>query len=124
MEAALDYPSISLGMFEGMKGRQELEPYEVALGAAVGPRYKLIRSTNLEGQLVGEEIYDVLEDPGEERPLSPGEIDPETLSALRAGITHDTATRAVDSALLEDLDPETREGLRALGYVRDQEASE
>jgi hypothetical protein len=30
----------------------------------------------------------------------------------------------VDSGLLDDLDPETREGLRALGYVRDEEASE
>ncbi len=124
LEAALDYPSISLDIFKSMRGRQELKPYEVALGAAVGPRYKLIRSTNLEGQLVGEEIYDVLEDPGEERPLSPGEIDSETLAALRAAITSDTTTRPVDSGLLDDLDPETREALRALGYVRDQEASE
>ncbi len=124
VEAALDYPSISLDIFKSMRGRQELEPYEVALGAAVGPRYKLIRSTNLEGRLVGEEIYDVLEDPREERPLAPGEIDSETLAALRAAIASDTTTRPVDSTLLEDLDPETREGLRALGYVTDQEASE
>ena len=111
-------------MFKGMRGRQELEPYEVSLVAAVGPRYKLIRSTNLQGRLVGEEIYDILEDPGEERPLAPGEIDSKTLAALRAGITNPATTRPVDSGLLDDLDPETREGLRALGYVRDEEDSE
>ena len=124
VEAALDYPSISLDMFKGMRARHELKPYEVSLAAAVGPRYKVIRSTDLEGQLVAEEIYDILEDPGEEHPLVPGEIDSETLATLRAGITSAAITHPTDSGLLDDLDPETREGLRALGYVRDEEASE
>jgi arylsulfatase A-like enzyme len=120
LSAALDYPSISLGRFpKTVSETGVLDAYKVELRAAVGPRYKLIVSTDQSGKLVREEIYDLMEDPSETRSLNPSSVDPDSLRPLRRAIGESVpGAPGGDTPPLDGLDEETLESLRALGYVR------
>ena len=89
----------------------------MALNAAVGPRYKLIQSRTIEGTLVREEIFDILEDPNEQQPLSANAVDPSALAALRAVVGEGGTTQHGHANTLDDIDPESRKALQALGYL-------
>jgi len=117
LEASLAFPEISLDVFERIRPSKRLDRYEVALKAAVGPRYKLIQSTTSEGELVREEIFDILNDPDEQQPLAVDAVDPSTLAALRAVVAKRSGARQEHANTLDDIDPESREALEALGYL-------
>lgn len=108
--ATLEVPRVSLRMFP-----RALQPglanYAHGLRAAIGPRYKLIRRSD-----GAEELYDLREDPGEERPLDPAGIDPAALARLRAALDR-PVPRADGSAGVALEDPEALRALRQMGYV-------
>jgi len=89
-----------------------LDPYARSLRAAVGPRYKLIRGSD-----GSEELYDLIRDPKEQRPLPLKSISENALQELRtvAGEPPGPSTDAQE----EDYDPETEAALKALGYIED-----
>ena len=120
LSATLDYPSISLGLFpKAVSETGVLDAYKVELRAAVGPRYKLILSTDPGGRPVREEIYDLVEDPNELSPLDPSSVNTDVLLRLRAAIRDSMSlSRRGRETSLDELDEETIESLRALGYVR------
>ena len=124
LEASLEYPKISLDVFKRIRPSKQLERYEVALKAAVGPRYKLIQSTTTEGQLVREEIFDILNDPDEQHPLTVDAVDPPALAALRAVVAEKGTAPRGQANNLEEIDPESREALQALGYLSDDDPPE
>jgi arylsulfatase A-like enzyme len=120
LSATLDYPSISLALFpEAVSGTGVLDAYKVELRAAVGPRYKLILSTDPGGKPVREEIFDLVEDPNELSPLDPSSVNADVLLRLRTAIRDSMSlSRRGRETPLDELDEETIESLRALGYVR------
>ncbi len=116
--AFLEVPHISLGMFpEDLIEDGLLEPYRVEQHAAVGPRFKLIRRLDPSGRAVGEEVFDLLADAAETRPLPRSAVDAASLRPLDAALAAAGVTADGEAAGLEDLPPEVLEGLRALGYV-------
>ncbi|MCP5056425.1 MAG: sulfatase [bacterium] len=118
--SSLEYPRISLDIFPASASQKTLEPYKVELAAAVGPRFKLIRSTTQDGDVVREEIYDLLQDPDETETLDSDDVDPDALDRLRSalGDAAGSSERAAEEASMDD---DVLESLRALGYVRDEE---
>lgn len=120
LSATLDYPSVSLGLFpKAFSKTGVLDAYKVELRAAVGPRYKLIVGIDPSGKPVREEIYDLVVDPNEANPLSPSSVDADSLRRLRAAIGNGMqSSLRGEAAPLDELDEETLESLRALGYVR------
>jgi arylsulfatase A-like enzyme len=120
LTATLEYPSISLGLFpKALSDTGALDAYKVELRAAVGPRFKLILSTDPGGKPVREEIYDLIEDPNETNPLHPSSVDADSFRRLRAALRYGLRSpHGSERAPLDELDQETLESLRALGYVR------
>lgn len=120
--ASLEYPRISLGLFsKKFRGREWLEPYRVRLRAAIGPRFKLIRSLDESGRVVRDEFYDLIADPGEDRPLAAGAVDPHALRGLEEALrSHGSTAEGVSERSLDTLPEEVRDGLRALGYLGDE----
>lgn len=83
MLASLEFPKVSLGIFNQQIHRSGvLKPYSKELLVAIGPRYKLISGSDQK-----EEIYDLLEDPGETKPLQPTDVDQAELERLRRSLT-------------------------------------
>jgi len=122
--AIVAYPIQTLALFaKRMELDERFDPYKVELVAAVGPRYKLIRKSDAAGRVVGEEIYDLIEDPGETRPLAPGEGDRAEIERLRASLpppgTYDVEGTADPT---EEMDEAEVEALKALGYVGEDES--
>ena len=119
LAATLEYPSVSLGLFPKRVAQSGvLDAYKVELRAAVGPRYKLILATDRAGNPVREELYDLIADPEETRPLDPESVDADAVEALRASIRESMLESfGKEGVPLEELDEETLESLRALGYV-------
>ncbi len=115
LAASLVYPKISLGLFpENM--RQEggaLDPYKRELRSAISTRWKYIRGSD--GTV---EIYDLLEDPHEQRPLDPQAVGLDVVKGFEAFIeTTKSRVRGHPERGLPE-DPEVLESLRALGYTQ------
>ena len=64
--------------------------------AAIGQRYKLIRTASPDAEVLRVEVYDLMNDPGEERPLDAEHVDPDALRALREAL--DAAERGLRRA--------------------------
>jgi arylsulfatase A-like enzyme len=120
--ASLEYPHISLGLFPAfISERGLLDSFRVRLQAAIGPRFKLIRSIDEGGRVVREEIYDILVDPGETRPLERDVVDARVLRKLEQTLSrHGSFATIGTRRSQDDLTEEEREGLRALGYLGDE----
>ena len=119
LTASLAYPEISLKNFPAVFSRLGLlDDYKVALDVAIGPRFKLIRYADRSGRLVKEELYDLLDDPDELRPLSPDAVDAAALERLRGALGGQEAA-ATDSTSDPLEDPKYLESLKALGYIED-----
>ena len=116
--AELDPPRVSMLMFsKETKVAGSMNAYKRALVAAVGPRYKLIRSSTGE-----EELFDLSADPGETRPLRPGDVDPEALAGLEAALERLAAREPAPFERTEqEVDEETRKALQAMGYAGEED---
>lgn len=113
LQATYDFPSQVLGTFPApLRRSKALEPYRRTLRASLQGAHKLILDSN--GQA---EIYDVLADPLEERPLEPAGLE-DTVQALRrvAGQPDRVPVKEMP-ARTGDLDPQDQEALRELGYM-------
>lgn len=114
LSAALDYPKLSFETFtQDIRDSNALDPYKRDLSAAISARYKVIRSSN--GPL---EIYDLIADPNETKPLAADAIDADTLKGLVTFLDLSAAkatSHATSSQLTQD--PAVLKALRALGYV-------
>lgn len=114
LQIAYDYPQQVLGTFPpAVRNDPALDPYRKALRAAVVGRYKLIRDSR-----GGEEVYDLVTDPGETTPIT--DLDPTALQALRA-VAGEPRTlgrsRKDRDAPEATLDEATRAALSELGYL-------
>ena len=113
LSASLEAPSLQLDPFsEEVLSSGVLDRYRAGASAAIAGRYKLIeRSVGLE------ELYDLATDPSESKPLNPATINPDVLSELRRGIE---AARPGMASQVEptEMDEESLEALRALGYFK------
>ena len=78
--------------------------------SARGRRWKLVHCPVLERT----ELFDLLADPGEQKDVAAE--NPEVVAALLADLER-WADEAPERAAEQDLDPETRSRLEALGYV-------
>jgi arylsulfatase A-like enzyme len=123
LSASLAYPRISLGLFPDRLRKRELGRYAVELAAAVGPRFKLIRATSRQGDVVSEEFYDLLADPSESHRLDSTELDADCVERLLEAVESGTSAAGSSSAspdeALGEIDEGFLEGLRALGYARE-----
>ena len=99
-----------------------LDLYERATWAAISERYKLIAYSD-----GTEELYDLLEDPGEQHPIdastrastwAPASPDHRVLEALRASVNESRAMQQLSAGAEPNFDAETLEALRALGYLK------
>ncbi len=106
--ASLEYPKVSLGIFSKTGKVEPLVPYMTELRAAVSGRTKLIVKGTGE-----EEIFDVLEDPGEENPLDPAAVDPALLDRMRRAIVNAIGEPA-PTVRGQKTDWDTAEGLKAI----------
>jgi arylsulfatase A-like enzyme len=114
LSASLDYPKLSFDTFsQEIRASGALDPYKRELSAVISARYKVIRASN--GPL---EIYDLIADPGETKPLSTDAIDAVTLKGLVTflDVSAAKATTHVKSSELTQ-DPAVLKALKALGYV-------
>ena len=114
LSAALDYPTLSFDTFsKDIRDSGALDPYKRELSAAISARYKVIRASN--GPL---EIYDLISDPGETKPLATEAIDADTLKGLVTFLDM-SAARATTHLKSSELtqDPAVLKALKALGYV-------
>ena len=107
--ASLEYPIISLDVFpDSFSESGLLDPYKVELRAALNSRYKLIHSIEPSGQIVREEIYDLVNDPHETTPLEPAALDARILRRLRDALSANGGEqRAVP---FDDLEKDVLEG--------------
>lgn len=117
IHASLDYPRVILSAFPPAMAApgSVLEPYKRALGAAIGPRFKMIRGSD--GAV---EVYDLVADPAELHPLSAETLDAQTRDELEAHVAlalRGIATTPGAAAPLPT-DAAALEALRALGYTR------
>lgn len=113
LAASYAYPAQVLSTFPpAMRDSERLEPHRRSFQVGVDGRYKLILDST--GH---EEVYDLLNDPGEKTPLT--QLDPAVLERLRAVAQAGAALEggAGEGGELEGMDPETLEALRELGYV-------
>lgn len=118
LRASLDWPKITLTVFPDPLSADggPLDRYKRALSAAVSPRWKMIRGSD--GSV---EVYDLLTDPDETRPVALQETEPRIHAALQAFLDRTDQARPRsedgDGAGLPT-DPATLDALRALGYTR------
>ncbi len=116
MSASLDFPTLSLDTFPAdLRASGVLKPFERELEAAIGPRYKLIHASD-----GSEQLFDLVEDPGELRPLALDRVPEPTVIGLRTALDAARAARpaARSATTTEAQDSETLEALRALGYTK------
>ena len=110
LEASYAYPRQVFGTFPpAQRSSRRLDPYRRALAAGLDGRFKLVRDSK-----GGEEVFDLVTDPGEEHPLPAP--DPAVVARLRAlaqGLEGDPG----EGGGPEGLDPETAEELQRLGYL-------
>ncbi len=119
--AELDLPRESLLMFpEDVRRAGNMQAYERALVAAVGPRFKLIRASD-----GSEELFDLHSDPDELRPLTRTEVEPAALAELEAALARLLAEQPgpLGAEANRPDDPAAVEALRALGYVGEEPES-
>ncbi|MBI5363190.1 MAG: sulfatase [Planctomycetes bacterium] len=110
--AALDQPVISLAALpENLRASGKLKRYERVLEAVIGPRWKLIRGSD-----GSEELYDLMEDPSEERPLAIGDDNSAFVGSARGVIEVVRASGSTSSRSSVTDDPRVRESLKSLGY--------
>lgn len=110
--AALDQPVISLAALpESLRASGKLKRYERELEAVIGPRWKLIRGSD-----GSEEIYDLMEDPNEERPLVIGDDNSAFVGKARGVMEAVRTSGSTSSRSSVTDDPRVRESLKALGY--------
>lgn len=116
------WPRIWLESFSpGIEASGVLERYKHALWAAQDERYKLVVASDDQ-----ELLFDLADDPREERPLAPDALEPARLGLMRKLIELSRARRPGDSegeggsppSAFEGPDAATLEALRALGYAR------
>jgi arylsulfatase A-like enzyme len=114
LAAQLDFPVYVLSVFpRSIVETGVLRPYERGIEAAIDGRLKLIRGSDGTA-----ELYDLLADPGETRPLPADGTDGAALERLHAFLD-DAGSPAVPSdEAAEALDARTTEALRALGYAK------
>jgi arylsulfatase A-like enzyme len=115
LSASLDFPVLSLETFPAeLRASGVLAPYERELEAAVGARYKLIRGSD-----GSEQLFDLVDDPGEKRPLEPGRVPLATVGELQGALEAARAAKSATPAARAKApsDPESLEALRALGYT-------
>jgi arylsulfatase A-like enzyme len=116
--AELDVPRESLAMFpEDVRREGGMRVYERELLAAVGQRFKLIRSSD-----GSEELFDLAADPGERRPLARSEVEPASLAELEAALARLVAEvpAPLGAEARRAPDPDAEDALRALGYVGEE----
>lgn len=114
LSATLDFPKLSLRLFpeEMRKDGGALDPYKRELHAAVSARWKIIRGSD--GKV---EIYDLVNDPREEHPVTVEKPGDAVVHGLEAFVeTTKTSARGSPKSGLPK-DPAVLESLRALGYV-------
>ncbi len=115
--AELDYPHITLTSFpDAMRADGgPLDRHKRSLVAAVGTRWKMIRGSD--GSL---EVYDLLADPNETRPVPAPRIEAHTGAALEAFLEISAAAGASAGPGTPHMptDPATLDALRALGYTQ------
>ncbi|MBK7876122.1 MAG: sulfatase [Planctomycetes bacterium] len=110
--AALDQPVISLGALpEPVRASGKLTRYERELEAVIGPRWKLIRGSD-----GSEELYDLLADPQEERPLPASDDTSAFVGSARGVIEAVRASGSTSGRSGVTDDPRVRESLKSLGY--------
>lgn len=111
--ASLDFPKLSLETFpEATRAAGgPLDPYKRELEAAISARWKVIRDET--GRV---EIYDLIADPNETRPLGADVAGEGVTSGLGAFLDVVRGKKTGRASELTD-DPAMRAQLRALGYV-------
>lgn len=113
LQASLDFPKLSLETFpEATRSAGgPLDPYKRELEAAISARWKVIRDET--GRV---EIYDLIADPNETRPLGADVAGEGITSGLGAFLDVVRQKKTGRASELTD-DPAMRAQLRALGYV-------
>ncbi|MFT5052747.1 MAG: arylsulfatase A-like enzyme, partial [Chlamydiales bacterium] len=120
LTAALEYPAVSLQLFPAQRvavGRYKR--FQNELDAAIGPRFKLIRTIQPGTGEAEETLFDLLSDPDELRPLPIEEADPEVLTRLRRALALTRAEASVRPATEDGAwdDEQALEDMRAMGYI-------
>lgn len=115
LTALLEYPLVSLKLFpKGIRGSNILEPHKRVLRAAISTRYKVIRGSD-----GSQEVFDLLEDPDETRPLELDDLEPAFRTTLRGSLPSPEPPQPADQAESNWpwIDERARKALRALGYL-------
>jgi len=122
LAAALEFPQVSLRVFPGRTSPDGTHKrFEKELDAAIGPRFKLIRSIDTETGAVEETLYDLLADPDETRPLAPRDVEPALVDRLRRTLAA-ARERAGPEHVADDSvweDEQALDDMRAMGYIGD-----
>lgn len=123
LTASLSYPKISIESLRNRVPDERFDPFRVELAAAIADGFKLLRRSDVSGQIVTEVLYDLSGDPDELHPLRADEVDTQLLERLRASLPRPRRVVLNDATSTEQLsmDAEQLEALRALGYVGDDD---